>query len=88
MKNENMVVYAEVDVIIKQKGYHQKRRFLNKRNQHTGIGFFKDYGDIPVWTYNDITRKAEPVVNNRGIAYAHRNASRYKQKKQIIVEEV
>lgn len=85
MKNENMVVYSTIDVVVKIKINHQKRRFMNKRNKHTGVGFCLDYGDIPAWTYNDITNKTEPVLNTRGVAYAHRNALRYKKNKRDLI---
>ncbi len=84
MKNDNMVVYATIDVVVKRKMYHQKYKFLNKRNRHSGIGFCIDYGDIPTWTYNNITKKTESVVNTRGVAYAHRNALRYKKNKRVM----
>ena len=79
MKNENMVVYAIVDVVIHTKMRHQKYRFLKKRNKHKGVGFCVDNGDIPVANFNDITQKFEPIVNNRGLVYAHRNALRYRK---------
>ena len=85
MKNENVVAYTSTAVVIKQKMSHQKYRFLRKRNKHQGIGFCYDYGDIPVWTYNDITNKVEPVLNTRGVAYAHRNALRYKKNKRDLI---
>ena len=79
MKNENVVAYTSTAVVIARKMSHQKYHFLRKRNKHQGIGFCYDEGDIPVWTFNDITQKFEPTVNNRGLAYAHRNALRYRK---------
>jgi hypothetical protein len=41
----------------------------------------KEYGDIPCVTYNEITRKFEPVDNPRGNAYATRNRLKFRNKK-------
>lgn len=40
----------------------------------------KDYGDIPVARYNEITGKIEAVDNPRGNAYAARKRQRYRKK--------
>jgi hypothetical protein len=40
----------------------------------------KDWGDIPVVRYNEITRKFEPVDNPRGNAYGARRRQRYRKK--------
>lgn len=39
----------------------------------------KDYGDVPVVRYNEITRKFEDVVNPRGNAYGARRRMRYRK---------
>lgn len=63
-----MVIYQETNVKVYRKMWH-----IHKAGKRVHRGFTYDYGDIPVALFNDITRKFEPVVNNRGCAYAHRN---------------
>lgn len=71
-----MSIYYDVDVIIKIKGKHVK-----KINGKIYSGFHKYYGDVPFGRINKITKKFEQCVNNRGKAYALRNAFRYKKRK-------
>lgn len=80
MKNENVVIYTEVDVLIKVKIRHQKLSALYKRNKRKGIGWCLDNGDIPNCVFNNITKNFEPVENNRGLAYAYRNRLQYRKK--------
>ena len=84
MKNGNLVIYREIDVLVKQKIYHQKRSTMNKRNKRRGIGWCTDYGDIPCAVFNDITKKIEQVENSRGVAYAYRNRVRYQKRKTVV----
>lgn len=41
-----------------------------------------DFGDLPVCRFNEVTKRMEPVVNTRGLAYANRNQLRYRNKKR------
>lgn len=36
--------------------------------------------EVPVVSFNEITRRIEPIVNPRGWAYAHRNRPDYRRK--------
>jgi hypothetical protein len=78
MKNEDVVIYACIDVTIQCKMYHQKYSAMNKRNKRRGIGWCNDSGDIPTAVFSN--GKFREVVNNRGRAYALRNAKKFRRK--------
>ncbi len=42
-------------------------------------GFTKDYGDIPIMRYNNITNNWESVDNHRGYGYAKRKDIKYRK---------
>ena len=44
-----------------------------------------DCGDIPIATYNEITKYFEPVINNRGHGYASRNNMKFRKNKQELI---
>lgn len=75
----NMVLWADVPVRIRRKMSYC-RKFCGKRY----FGFIDTYGELPVVNFNKITNKFEPVVNNRGIAYAARNRQMYRKKKESL----
>jgi hypothetical protein len=72
-----MVIWQDVPVVIIHKIWHRQK--LKKRSHRN---FTKDYGDIPVGSFNEITMKWEYVVNTRGIAYATRNRLRFRKNKK------
>ena len=42
----------------------------------------KDWGDLPVIRFNEITQKLEAVVNTRGFGYATRRDDRFRKTKE------
>lgn len=82
-------IYRDVDVIIERKIRHQKYSALYKRNKRKGIGWCLDNGDIPVTVISreGIALSVYPVENNRGLAYSHRNAKRYRKTKKQLLEK-
>lgn len=81
MTNEenSMIIWKDTDAIIKQKCHHCKRKGMRKYLRRTGFGVFN--GDVPV--VEIMTNGTHRLVlNNRGLAYAHRNALRYRKTKR------
>lgn len=76
MKNESLVIYRDVPVIITEWFKYNHRGKLRKAKLR------KTYGDVPVAVFNKETNKIEPVVNTRGYAYANRRAKRYYKKRK------
>ena len=72
-----MVIYKDVPARITHKCWH-----IHKIGGVLHRNFTKDYGDVPVANYNEITGKFEAVVNNRGNAYATRNRMKFKRKEK------
>lgn len=70
-----MVFWRDILVPITEKCFH-----INKIGGRVKNAFVKTYGDIPVANLNEITNKLEPVVNNRGRAYAARRRLSYRKK--------
>ena len=84
-----MIIFVSTNIVVKQKMWYQPGSSLRKRNKRLTRGFCEDYGDIPVCRLNDTTKTRENVVNNRGFAYALRNAQKYKKsKKEKMQKEV
>jgi hypothetical protein len=78
-----MVVSRFVEgVVISVKIYNQSRSALYKRNKRLRRSFCADYGDLPVYNVNEVTKIWEDVVNPRGIAYASRNRLKYRPSKK------
>ena len=73
-----MVIWKDIGVLYKEKSVHC--RSLKNRKVYSGFGIFE--GDVPVCRYNEITKQWEPVVNNRGRAYAARRRLKYRGHKR------
>ena len=71
----NLVFYKDIPVQIRNKSWH-----ITKIGKRPRKSFCKYFGDVPVASYNDQTKKIEEVVNLRGNAYALRNAQNYYKK--------
>ena len=74
-----MDIYRDINVLYREKCRHAVRkgdRFVNS----SGFGVFA--GDIPVGSFNEITGKFEPAVNNRGRAYAARKRAAYRRNRR------
>jgi hypothetical protein len=65
-----MVIWKDIAVPIIEKQVHI--RALTGAKSRRRFSFIKTFGDVPVANINEITGKLEPVVNNRGRAYAAR----------------
>lgn len=77
LKDKNkMIIWKDVPVRICYKCWH-----IHKINGTVHRDFTKCYGDVPVAHFNEITKKMEPVVNNRGYGYAKRNDIKYRKRK-------
>lgn len=72
---DTFTIYRDVPVKTKRKGPH-----VRKIGGRLYGGVYLDYGDVPVCTYNDITKKFEAVVNLRGKAYGARSRFCYRRK--------
>ena len=70
-----MEIYRDVNVLYREKCRHARRKG-NRLVNSSGFGIFA--GDIPVGRVNEVTGKFEPVVNNRGRAYAARKRASYR----------
>jgi hypothetical protein len=81
MKNESLVIYRDVPVIITEWFRY------NRRGKKRKTKLRKTYGDVPCGYLNDVTKKLEPVVNHRGNAYANRRAKRFWKNKKKIAKE-
>jgi hypothetical protein len=78
-----MVISKFVEgVVINVKMLNQSRSALYKRNKRLRRSFYTDYGDLPVYNVNEVTKVWEEVVNPRGIAYASRNKLQYRNSKK------
>lgn len=53
-----------------------------KAGKRPHFSICEDNGDIPVGSFNEQTKQWEPVVNNRGNAYAARNRQKYRKNKK------
>lgn len=71
-----MVIWKDVPVPIIHKTLHVRR--IGGKLRHS---FIKDYGDVPVIRYNEVTKKFEEVVNIRGNAYAARKRLKYRKRR-------
>ncbi|QIG65910.1 hypothetical protein phiOC_p253 [Ochrobactrum phage vB_OspM_OC] len=71
MKNNNLVIYRDVPVIIVQQLYKSVKPKRNKK------AFQKTYGDVPILCQVGFDGRLEVVDNRRGKAYANRHAMRY-----------
>ena len=77
----NFVCYKDIPFTIKTKGIYIKK-ITKKGIRKTYRGFHYTDGTLPVCAFNDITKKAEPVVNLSGNAYIYRkDIKHYKRKK-------
>jgi hypothetical protein len=74
MKNNNLVIWKDVPVIILLPTYY------NSRGKKRKMKLRKFYGDVPIAYLNKETGKLEECFNHRGNAYANRNARRYFKK--------
>lgn len=72
-----MVIWRDIGVKVTHKIIH-----IKKIGGKIYRSFIKDYGDIPVMHFNEITGRIEPVVNNRGRAYAARARQMYRRSKR------
>lgn len=72
---KSMTVYKDVDLMIWRKMWH-----IHKEKGTIHCDFTKVEGELPIGSFNVITKKWEPCVNHRGVAYALRNAKRNKKK--------
>ena len=72
-----MVIWRDIGVRICIKQVH-----IKKIGGKTFNSFCNDCGDIPVFVWNDITKRFEGVVNNRGRAYAARRRTCYRPRIQ------
>lgn len=77
MKNESLVIYRDVPVIITE--WFK----CNHRGKKRKAKLRKTYGEVPVAYFNKETGKIEPVVNTRGNAYANRRAKRYWKNRKV-----
>jgi hypothetical protein len=76
---EAFTIYKDVPVVIQHKCWHvHKIKGINHND------FTEDYGDIPIVTFNEITKKFEDVVNNRGYGYAARKRKCYRKNNKDI----
>jgi len=73
-----MVIWKDICIPIITKIWH-----IHKLKGKLHKDFTKTCGDIPVANFNEITNKFEPVVNNRGRAYAARKRLIYRKRKKI-----
>lgn len=80
MKNESLVIYRDVPVIIMETLYKTNRVKSRKK-------LSRMYGDVPICVFNSETKQLEAVVNNRGNAYANRRAKRYWKNKKKAYKE-
>lgn len=60
---------------------HNKYWHVHKVGGRLHNDFAEGYGDIPIGRINEITKKFEPCVNTRGLAYAKRNDMKYRKNK-------
>ncbi len=70
-----MVIWRDVNVPIIHKCWH-----IHKIGGTLHRDFTKDYGDLPVGRWNNVTKKMEEVVNTRGLAYATRKRLKFRKK--------
>lgn len=82
MKNKAIVIWVDTPVKIYHKCSHIHRMSHNWRKKFTSNDFMKDYGDLPIGTFNDITNKFEPCINTRGYGYAARKRLKYRKCKK------
>jgi len=75
VRGQDIVMYVDVPVRIIHKCWH-----VHKIGGKVHRDFTKDYGDIPVGRFNDISGKWENVVNSRGNAYGARKRLMYRRK--------
>ena len=78
-KNNNLVIWRDTPAIIKHKMEH-----IRKLGGKLFSGFILDNGDVPIGQFNSITKKFEPCVNTRGIAYATRKRLKFKKNKKAL----
>jgi len=71
-----MVIWQDVTVRIRHKIWH-----VHGVKGRLHRDFTLDYGDIPLWRFNEITNKREICVNTRGRAYGARKRQMYRTKK-------
>jgi hypothetical protein len=69
-----MTIWRDIGVRIFHKIPH-----IKKIGGKTFNSFTRDFGDVPVFYWNTITKKAEAVVNPRGRAYAARRRFKYRK---------
>lgn len=74
-----MVIWRDIGVQVFHKFTHIKKIGGKVYNS-----FALDNGDIPVGNINPITNRWEPVVNNRGRAYAARKRKAYRSKNRFV----
>lgn len=77
-----MEIYRDTAVPIIHKIVHVHRKGQTGFT-HAHRNFTKDFGEIPIGSFNEETQKFEPCVNTRGRAYAARNRRIYLNKKTI-----
>jgi hypothetical protein len=75
-KGGKMVIWQDIAVPIIEKQVHV--RAIKGAKARRRFSFIKTFGDIPVAIINSVTGKIEPVVNNRGRAYAARRRNAYR----------
>jgi len=71
-----MIIWKDVPVPITIKMVH-----IRKIGGKTYNAFIKDFGDVPVGVYNNITKQFMQVDNARGNAYAARKRLKYRKNK-------
>jgi len=72
-----MVFYRTIPVPIEHKCCH-----VHKIGGKLHCDFTKDFGDIPIGRFNEITNQFEEVVNTRGNAYAARKRKKFRHLKK------
>lgn len=73
-------IYKDVPVPIEHKTWH-----IHKIGKTIHRDFTKDYGDVPVGSFNKITNKFEEAVNTRGLSYATRKRKMFRKNRKDII---
>jgi hypothetical protein len=72
-----METYCDVPVKYRAKEYHATMNSRKKARK----AFADFFGDVPIASFNEITKKWETCVNTRGNAYAARKRLKYRKKR-------
>jgi len=72
-----MVIWEDLNILVREKVIH-----IKKIGGKVTRSFCISLGEVPVFRFNEITRKIEQVINNRGRAYAARRRKKYRKNKK------